>query len=146
MSNINEDRKTDPKYWTQFDETIESLHIEKLVLLNCKTEEERIKNLISTAVTKNAYVAFMWYDVYHFFKTGYSAQLEIFETDSFEILLKQSKNYNGETNLCILEIKDININNITAFEKIIKQVGLLAIVVNPELLHKYRFNFLYKDK
>ena len=41
MGKVSEDYEKDPKYWTQFDETIDSLHIEKVVLANHKTPQNR---------------------------------------------------------------------------------------------------------
>ena len=159
MGKLSEDYEKDPKYWTQFYETIDSLHIEKVVLANHKTEEDRIKDLLLDAAGRiheglwegpwecnNALIQFSWYQVYHFFKFGYSVNLEYFETDTIEELYQKcSNNYDGELNLCIIEYKKNSNILLKALEPIWKKVKVIAVVYNKDLHRNYRFNYIYRN-
>lgn len=160
MGKLSEDYEKDPKYWTQFDETIDSLHIEKVVLANHKTEENRIKDLLLDAAGRiheglwegpwecnNALIQFSWYQVYHFFKFGYLIKLEYFETNSTEELLQKcnNKNYDGDTNLCILEYKENADEALSVTQELFKLTKSVGVVHNEKLTTQYRFNYLFRE-
>ena len=156
MGKMSEDYEKDPKYWTQFDETIDSLHIEKVVLANHKTEENRIKDLLLDAVGRihdglwesgNALIQFSWYQVYHFLKFGYLIKLEYFETNSTEELLQKcnNKNYDGDTNLCILEYKENGDEALSVTQELFKLTKSVGVVYNEKLNTQYRFNYLFRE-
>ena len=140
-----EDYKTDPRYWTQFDESVETLHIEKLVLPDNKEEEERVKSLLKKTVDRDsALICYMWYDVYHFLKTGYEVNIKTFKTNNFDELMANCTNLDSNQNLSIFEFKECNDNSFKQAELLMKQVGLIAVVVNNNLDKQYRLNYIYK--
>lgn len=156
MGKLSEDYEKDPRYWTQFDETIDSLHIEKVVLANHKTEENRIKDLLLDAAGRiheglwesgNALIQFSWYHVYHFLKFGYLIKLEYFETNSTEELLQKcnNKNYDGDTNLCILEYKENADEALSVTQELGKLTNFIGVVNNEKLNTQYRFNYLFRE-
>lgn len=153
MGKAIEDAKNDTKYWTQFDEPLESLPIKQLVLANNQAEEPRIKNLLYDALGQqrddgwgsNGLVCFMWYDVYHFFKTGCVAKLCTREADDFADVINAYQNRDCNVSLCILEIRGSELFSKHQFETLHATVGLVAVVVNEQLSKQYRYNYIFKD-
>jgi len=128
-----------------FDESVEVLNIEKLVLLNSKREEGRIKLLIKKSVdAKSVLIGFMLYDVQHFFETGYEVNLKTFSTNDFAKLIENCNDLDRNKNLCIFEFKEVNDSSIKQAEQLLMKIGLVAVVVNENLDKQYQLNCLYK--
>ncbi len=144
MGNVIEDSQHDEKYYTQSDESVESLKIGQLVLITNKSEENRVKKLLNETVEGNAIIRFEWYIVYHFFKTGYKAKFEYIETDNFNTFNDIGKKYDGKNNLCILEIKDYDSVNQEQLQSLWSSVGIMSVMINKDIPCKFRFNYLYK--
>lgn len=141
----------DPKYWTQFDEDINNLPIDKIVISSNKNDTARIKTLLWNAVDCERLkcgIAFDWYSVYQFLCENANVRLITKETNSIDEIFNIIHNTEEIDNLCIIECKNGCLPAEEDFDKLSclyeKYGTIYATVNNSNIKHSYRINFLFK--
>lgn len=140
--------KKDPNYWMQFDQDIQGLPIDNIVLNN-KQETNRIKELLWNAIDDErckAGILFSWYDVFQFLEHGKDLQLKTLETDNLEEVRKILHDSENVDNLCVIECRDAFIPSFDDMEYIgnlYQDFGtIFATVLNKDIQKKFKINFL----
>lgn len=145
------DYKNDPYYWIQFDQDIENLPINSILLDN-EEETIRIKKLLWDAVDNERYragILFGWYDVFQFLEHGKDLQLKTLETDNLEEVRKILHDSENVDNLCVIECRDAFIPSADDMEYIgnlYQDFGTIyATVLNKDIQKKFKINFIYQQ-
>jgi|GEM_PF-5411311 len=130
----------------------QTLDLYNLNIVNYPEEKERVGKLLNDCIdatgTESAgLIRYERADVFNFICNVKDLFLDTVQTDT--ILQKEDlrPKWVGKesANLCIVEIKQIDFEEINKIYEIAGEHLWVAIICNSNLTNKYRYNFLYKN-
>ncbi len=145
------DYKNDPYYWIQFDQDIENLPIDSILLDN-EEETIRIKELLWDAIDderQKVGISFLWYDVHQFLENRKKLSVKILETDNLEEVRNILHDSENVDNLCVIECRDSFIPSDDDMKNICNLYQdfctIYATVLNKDIQKKFKINFIYQQ-